>query len=43
MLNVSGISSEEVFYGKPQNGEPQTVKCHVTTALRSRLQFAVHV
>ena len=38
MLNVSGISSQEVFHGKPQ-----TAKCHVTTALRSRLQFAVHV
>ena len=25
------------------NGKPQTAKCHVTTALRSRLQFAVHV
>ena len=25
------------------NCKPQTAKCHVTTALRSRLQFAVHV
>ena len=25
------------------NGKPQTAKYHVTTALRSRLQFAVHV
>ena len=26
-----------------ENGKPQTAKCHVTTALRSHLQFAVHV
>ena len=25
------------------NGKLRTAKCHVTTALRSRLQFAVHV
>ena len=25
------------------NCKPQTAKCHVTTALRSRLQFAVHI
>ena len=25
------------------NCKPQTEKCHVSTALRSRLQFAVHV
>ena len=25
------------------NGKPQTAKCHVAKALRSRLQFAVHV
>ena len=26
-----------------ENRKPQTTKCHVTTVLRSRLQFAVHV
>ena len=26
-----------------RNGKRQTAKCHVTSALRSRLQFAVHV
>ena len=35
-----GTFSIRFFVG---NGKPQTAKCHVTTALRSRLQFAVHV
>ena len=35
-----GTFSIRIFVG---NGKPQTAKCHVTTALRSRLQFAVHV
>ena len=35
-----GTFSIRFFVG---NGKPQTTKCHVTTALRSRLQFAVHV
>ena len=37
---VCFIISIRFFVG---NGKPQTAKCHVTTALRSRLQFAVHV
>ena len=35
-----GTFSITFFMG---NCKPQTAKCHVTTALRSRLQFAVHV
>ena len=35
-----GTFSIRFFVG---NGKPQTAKCHVTKALRSRLQFAVHV
>ena len=35
-----GTFSIRFFVG---NGKPQTARCHVTTALRSRLQFAVHV
>ena len=35
-----GSFSIRFFVG---NGKPQTAKCHVTKALRSRLQFAVHV
>ena len=35
---ISRTFTDHVFHGKPQ-----TAKCHVTTALRSRLQFAVHV
>ena len=35
-----GTFSIRFFMG---NGKPQTSKCHVTTALRSRFQFAVHV
>ena len=35
-----GTFSIRFFVG---NGKPQTAKCHVTTSLRSRLQFAVHV
>ena len=31
------------FSWETANRKPQTSKCHVTTALRSRLQFAVHV
>ena len=34
-----GTYSIRFFVG---NGKPQTAKCHVTTALRSRLRFAVH-
>ena len=34
-----GIFSITFFMG---NCKPQTAKCHVTTALRSRLQFAVY-
>ena len=35
-----GTFSIRFFMG---NGKPQTAKCHVTTVLRSRLQFAVQV
>ena len=35
-----GAFSIRFFMG---NCKQQTAKCHVTTALRSRLQFAVHV
>ena len=35
-----GTFSIRFFVG---NCKPQTAKCHVTKALRSRLQFAVHV
>ena len=37
---ILGTFSIRFFVG---NGKPQTAKCHMTTALRSRLQFAVHV
>ena len=37
---IIGTFSITFFMG---NCKPQTAKCHVTTALRSRLQFAVHV
>ena len=39
-LKEVGTFSIRFFVG---NGKPQTAKCHVTMALRSRLQFAVHV
>ena len=39
-LKPLGTFSIRFFVG---NGKPQTAKYHVTTALRSRLQFAVHV
>ena len=35
-----GAFSFRFFVG---NGKPETAKCHVTKALRSRLQFVVHV
>ena len=38
LVFVSETFSIRFFYGKPQTG-----KCHVTTVLRSLLQFAVHV
>ena len=34
------LGTFSIFVG---NGKPQTAKCHVTTVLRSRLWFAVHV
>ena len=37
---ILGTFSIRFFVG---NGKPQTAKCHMTTALQSRLQFAVHV
>ena len=37
---IIGTFSIRFFVG---NGKPQTAKCHVTTTLRTRLQFAVHV
>ena len=40
IIYTLGTFSIRFFVG---NGKPQTPKCHVTTALRSRLQFAVHV
>ena len=39
-VQLLGIFSIRFFAG---NGKPQTAKCHVTMALPSRLQFAVHV
>ena len=38
MMGVVCEVVETFFHGKLQ-----TAKCHVSTALRSRLQFAVHV
>ena len=40
--NIGGLETFSIRFFKG-NCKPQTVKCHVTTALRSRLQFAVHV
>ena len=39
-MQTLGTFSIRFFVG---NGKRQTAKCHMTTALRSRLQFAVHV